>query len=295
MSVRVKELRRRISFLERNLVRGGLATAEQVAAVVSQHQGRSTMALVEQYVHLKALAINAGSQQQHPVRKHSSDDALQAAVHALSDQSHSVHLPSLGHAVTVTPASYARINAVEDHEWWMLRLLAARMMLVNDAEHGTPHPATQAKVCTACQRPLAPGKLKEVLAELDREIMYQRSMLYANVVAETPAPVTTPVSWADQLTSAEDALLRETWHRINYEILSRLPQPTGTSGSDLPRSWAFLFAHQADRERRSPVEIMRNRSLASLVAVVVLETIRDQTLRAKGKVSSEQMAEAFSS
>jgi hypothetical protein len=86
----------------------------------------------------------------------------------------------------------------------------------------------------------------------------------------------------------------QAYHRVNYDVITRLPQPTSKAGErTLPQSWAFLFAHQADRERRPAVEIMRDRSLASTVAVIVLQAIRDQKLHAKGKADASEFEEAL--
>ncbi len=86
----------------------------------------------------------------------------------------------------------------------------------------------------------------------------------------------------------------EAYHRVNYDVITRIPEPSSSDGErQLPHSWAFLFAHRADRERRPAVELTCNRSLGSLIANMSLEAIRDQQLRSKGKIDAEKFAEGI--
>jgi hypothetical protein len=288
--ITMPELRRRIAFLQRNLVRSRVATAEEIAAVAARFKGqRSLAAYWEHWAELKAMAIARARPAREQRSKKVTPESLEMAVRAMSDEGKTVSLPSLGREVRIVPASFARIVRIEEHEWWMVRLEAARALLVEKAqEQGT----ASEEVCGECHRPKSSGTFDTLLQRITAELQHQRGMLYANVTAPGAAPVLEPVSWPDEITVAEDLLLRQTYHQVNFDVISQLPELRSEDGErDLPRSWAFLFAHQADRERRPAHELMRDRSLGSTIAVMVMEGLRDQMLRAKGKVDSDKVLE----
>lgn len=290
--VPISELRNRIAFLQRNLIRSRLATKEELDTVASRFaKARSKDALWEYWAELKAVAI-ARAIKRGP-RVGLSEESLQAAVEALSDQTCDVTLISINETFTIYPASYKRIEVLEEHAWWVARLEAARTLLIQSANKGSPHYLSQSdEVCSQCNRPLSPGRFNELLQRIQEECEYQRAMLYAQVTITGPAPAKEPVDWAAKITPAEDLLLMEAYHRVNYDVIMRLPEPKSQDNQrSLPRSWAFLFSHQANRERRPSVEVMRDRSLGSVVAVLVMEAIRHESLKKKGKVDAEQFEE----
>lgn len=281
-------LRRRIAFFQRNLLRSGLATEEEIASVADPFSKRRDKdALWEHWAELKAIAIARVTTKKST---EVADESLEAAVAALSDQSYEVRLSSIGKAFHITPASFKRIRTIEDHAWWVNMLTAGRALLLADVGDV---PAAKGEVCSECDRPLVAGALNELLERIGDELDYQRSMLYAQVIAPTPAPVDNPVKWANKITPAEDSLLMEAYHRVTYDVIMQLPEPRSLDKQrELPRSWAFLFAQQAERERRPAIEIMRDRSLGSTIAVMVIESIRQSAM--KGKIDARDIEDAAS-
>ncbi len=109
------------------------------------------------------------------------------------------------------------------------------------------------------------------------------------MTAEGPAPALQAAGWADRITPSEEMLLLEAWHRVNTDALRRLPRPKSKKDKkQLPNTWAMVFQSVAWRERRPPIEIVRDRSLVSICAETVLETIKQED----GK-SSEGLADAL--
>lgn len=289
-----RELVAKIAFLERNLKQKGLVTSEELSEVADRCAGRKKDDKWRHWAELHALALSklpGVANVQSP--KKVSPEALQVAVEALRETSQDVILAD-GIVVTVSPASFDRIAKIEDHSWWLARLAAGRLLVIEMIEEGKPPPAIRGEVCEKCDRPLEPDGLKVLLDGIHKEMMYQRSMLYAQITAPTPASVTAPVKWSDKITPAEDRLLLEAYHRMNFDVITRLPEATSQDGErELPRSWAFLFAHLADREKRAAVEFTCNRSLSSIIAVMVMESLRDQHLRSKGKIDAEKFEEGI--
>ncbi len=71
----------------------------------------------------------------------------------------------------------------------------------------------------------------------------------------------------------------QAYHRTNYDLLVSMPSPRSKDGKrDLPTHWAFMFEGIAWRERRAPIEIIRDRSLVSVVAATILEYIKAEKL-----------------
>ncbi len=288
------ELKKRIAFLERNLVRSRLATEQDVRTVADRFKGaRSKDKLWEQWAELRALALARALS--HEPEREFSRESLEAAVAALGDQTQEVTLRSVGETFTIHPASFLRIKKIEKHAMWVAQLDAASSVVLTGVVTGEKHSASP-EVCETCERPLAPGQDDELLARIQTEMEYQRSMLYANVVAPGPQPVEEPVDWSGAVTQMEETILMQVYHQVTYDVLAQLPSPKSKDGErELPKSWAFLFANHADREHRPSVEGMRDRSLGSIVAVMVLQAIRDQKIHAKGKVDASEVKEAAAS
>jgi hypothetical protein len=292
--VLTKELASKVAFLERNLKQKKLVTSEELSEIADRFAGRKKDDKWRHWAELHALALTRlpkASEVKEP--RGMSPESLQVAVEALRETSENVSLLD-GTVLTIYPASFDRIAKVEDHAWWITRLTAGRMIIIEMLEDGKKPEIVKGEVCEKCDRPLEPEGLQTLLNGIEKEISYQRSMLYAQLVAPTPAPVTEPIMWSEKITPAEDRLLLEAYHRVNFDVITRLPEAKSQDGErELPRSWAFLFAHQADREKRPAVELTRDRSLASSIAVMVMESLRDQHLRGKGKVDAEKFAEGI--
>lgn len=283
----VHELRNRVEFLHRNLLRQGLVTAEELSAVAKRFPGKAKDDLWPHWAELRALAIGRAVTRKGDV----SPEALKVAVDALADMSLEVRVPSINKTFAIVPASYQRIRFIEEHSWWLNRLEAAKALYMHKKNKGIPDVDLDGKVCGECNRPLAPGNMKELSSRIEKEIEYQRAMVYANVTAEGPEQVTEPggwLKWGKRINLAENILIMETYHRVTYDMLARLPEAKSSDGlRTLPKSWAFLFSNLADKEHRPASELMKDRSLASIVAVVVLQAIRDQKSRNEQKLRSE--------
>lgn len=284
-----KQLKDKVAFLERNLVRSGMATEEEVKGLLQRFEKRRDKdSYWERWAELKALVMTRSAGRAEcrsaPVL---SDESLDVAIAALSETVEEVQLPSISRTVNVVPASFKRIELLEGHAWVLARLQTARAILTEKAQSGDLPKQVQGESCETCGRPLEVGKIYETISRLEEEVSYQRSWLYAQVTSSSPAPATEPVDWGDKITPAEEVLLMQAYHRTNHDIITRLPEPKSEDGQRaLPRSWAFLFATQASRERRSSVEVMRDRSLGATIAVLVLEAIRYQQLKKEGKTDA---------
>jgi hypothetical protein len=127
-------------------------------------------------------------------------------------------------------------------------------------------------------------ELDQILDRIISELGFQRSRLYAQVTAPTPKPVDYEVDWADDITPIEDMALLQAWHRVNMDLITQLPQPRSRDGTrDLPTHWSFVFQSVAWRERRPPEEIIRDRSLVSIVTSTVLEALKAEAADKKSK------------
>lgn len=288
----VRALKRLIDVQKRNLIRSHLATPAEVAAVEKKHQERPArhrwIFIWGDLRVLIAVKMTAKGGGKVP------PDALAAAILALEEAPETVWLPSLKRQVDVCPASWDKINAIERCDWWLPRLEAGRFVLMHDTENGRPTKADSRAVCEACERPTHPGNLDELLTEIGQESAHMRAWIYAHVTSGSAAPAEEPVSWASEITVVEHTALVQAYHRVNTDIIRRLPKPMSRDGErEQPRHWSFLFAHQADHQEVPPKEIMRNQSLASLIAVVSLEAISHQALQKKGKVDAKKFEKAF--
>ena len=266
-------VRSRVEFYLRNLRNAGLATDAELDSVAKSCRGQSSKDdLWECLAELKSLARlrKAQAQRQGNVQ---SADAYEAAIAALEERAETVYLKSINETVLVRPGSWARIMLIEDVAWWVNRLIATHAYLMSDeaAEQLSEREDIQLRVID--------------------ELSYQRTRLYSQLVAPSAAPVAPSehVKWADDITPLEEGALLQAYHRVNYDLISSMPTPTSKDGKrPLPNHWAFVFQSVAWRERRPPLEIIRDRSLVSVVASTVLEHIKT----GEG-VASEDMAEAL--
>jgi hypothetical protein len=252
-----KELKNLIAFYERNMINAGLAPTDEIEKIAEQRRGaRDKDSLWDWLAELKSLARARKALEQKrgsPVKA----DAYEAAIAALEGRAESVWLPSLDTSVKVVPASWARILIVEDCEYWILKLHAYEIFIKQQEEQSDDHPQILDRVITS--------------------INETRSLLYAQIAAPTPAPVEEGIDWADKITVLEEMALKQAWHRVNLDLIARLPEPASRDGKRaLPRHWSFVFQSYSWRERRPPGEIIRDRSLASIVAATVLEVIKSE-------------------
>jgi hypothetical protein len=240
---------------------GQLATEEELEAVAKPYKGRpSKDDLWEWYADLKALARLRKSQETTAGR-YDDADAFEAALAALEDRAESVYLPSIDLTVDVRPASWLRIMKIEKHSWWSDRLLATNVYFASDLIVEKP------------------PDLPELQDRIMGEISLQRNLLYSEITAPSPAPAVELVDWADRITPLEEMALVQAYHRVNYDLLATLPTPRSKDGKrELPNHWAFIFEGIAWRERRAPIEIIRDRSLVSVVAATILEYIKAERL-----------------
>ncbi len=281
------ELKRLIDFYVRNLRNAGLATDDELASVAKSYKRNGTKDDLWAWLgELKSLTRlrKAGAK-----RQGTSDraDALEAAIAALEGRAETVHLASIDKTVRVTPASWARIMIVEDLSWWVARLAMYHMVLTDDDE----------KARDQAEQDDPDRGLDELMERVVSEISHQRRRLYAQITAPSPRPVEdAEVEWADDITPVEDMALLQAWHRVNLDLLANMPEPTSKDGKrKLPLHWAFVFQSVAWRERRPPEEIVRDRSLVSIVASTVLEAIRSESADGKGRryVDQDTVAEAL--
>jgi hypothetical protein len=255
-----KSLRGRVETYVRNLRNADLATKKELEAVAKRYHGRTKDDLWEWFAELKSLARLRKSQEVKAGR-YEDADAFEAALAALEDRVESVHLPSIDTTVEVRPASWLRIMKVEKHAWWSDRLLATSVALASDL------------------LPDKPPDLPDLQDRVINEIATQRNGLFSEIIAPSPAPATEMVEWAELITPLEEGALMQAYHRTNYDLLAQLPTPRSKDGKrELPNHWAFIFEGLAWRERRAPIEIIRDRSLVSVVAATILEYIKAERL-----------------
>jgi hypothetical protein len=248
-------LRNRIESFERLLQVERLATDAELESVAKSYPGKTKEQLWLRYAELKSYARRK-EWQALKERRPATAESYDVAIAALEDRPETVELPSVDLRVRVTPASWARIMRVEDIDWWLHRLVASRMVLKADAGEN----------------------LDELLDRVINEISHQKALLFAQVAAPTPAPWTDePVEWADAITPLEEVGLLEAWHRVNTDLLRGLPQPKSRrDGKPLPQHWSIVFQSVAWREKRAPVDIIRDRSLVSVCAATALEAIKSE-------------------
>lgn len=250
-------LQERITDLDRLLRIERLATDEELQAVDKSYPGKTKDQLWLKYAELRSFARRKEWAARQDNRRDDAD-SFQVAQAALEDRAEVCELPSINRTVRVVPASWLRIMRVEDLDWWIIRLVAARLVLKAEADSGK-------KI----------ENLAELLERINEEIGNCKNLLYAEITAEGPAPANTTVEWGNSITPDEEIVLMELWHQVNTERLRLLPKPKPKKDKKpLPRSWALVFQSVAWRERRPPIEIVRDRSLVSICAATVLEAIK---------------------
>lgn len=249
-----QELRRRIADLERLIPIYKLATDAELASVAETYPGRTKHELYLRWAELHAFAKRR-EEQARRTGDVSAAELWKVAQEALEDRQEVVRLPSLDRTVRITPASWARIMIVEDCDWWLLRLTAARMVFKNDADAGKRI-----------------EELDETLTRIREEASRVRALLFGQIVAPSPAPAEEPVEWADRITPAEEAALLAAWHNVNTDVLKRLTAPASKrDGSKLPPTWSIVFQSVAWQNKEYPATVIHD---WSLVAVCALNTIQ---------------------
>ena len=287
--ISVKQLRMRIMALERALFRDRLATDDEIKSVADRFKDRSGKDLLwEHWAILRGMVIGKKATHSKADSIDVSEESLAMAVKALRDASETVEIPSIGKIFTIHPASWDRIERIEAHEWWLNRLILTRAFLIDSVNSGKESEVTKGEICSGCDRPLEAGKLGSILIEIREEMCVQRSMLLAQVIASSPAPVDKPVSWSSKITPEEEILLKQAYHRVNYDRIHELPTPRSEKGSrDLPQSWSFMFSTMEDRHKKPAAHFMRNRSLASIVAYLTIQAVRDQSIKDQVKTEAK--------
>ena len=287
-----REIKRRIEHLKRNLVRGRIAVEAEIEAVLAKHNERSEQHR-DLFIWADLRVLAAVNQKGKGGRGGHTPDALAAAILALEEAAEFVWMPSLKRTLAVVPAGWNKINAIERCEWWLPRLEAGRLMLMNDKAEGRRSKADPVP-CDACGRPLHPGNVDELIEAISVEIANFRAWIYAHVTSGSPAPAKERAPWANQITVLEHMALIQAWHRVNTDIVSRIPRPVSKDGQrEQPTHWSWLFAHQADYQSKPPTEIMENQSLAALIAVISLEAITADRLKSKGRMDAKKTSKAL--
>ncbi len=299
MGLTVRELKNRIAHYERDLTRRGAVTPQELEEVTALFSGRRLYkddfwkwwAELRAYAKREAwLAVKRGDI--------TDADALEAAIEALEERAETIELPSAGLHVSVTPASWARIQIIEDHAMLELKLQATRHFLLERIREGKPikrKRGATVELCSECERPIEAGNTVELLQRTEAELSFQMGSIYAQVTAPGPEPLPlgSVVEWVRKITPEEHITILGAYHRVNLERLRRLPAPAGRDKKTaLPTHWGFLFARLAAQENKPAAEIMRDRSLVSIVAVTILEGRRDEIQRKEAK--TEAAAEAGS-
>ncbi len=279
------EFRRRIAFFERNLKRSGLATEAELAAVATRSaEWAVPERLIYQWADLRALVTERNRTTLDP-------DALEAAVRAMEERPEHVSLPSVQVDTIVRPASFARINLVELYAYNLKLLTQAREFLMAERTAGRTIP-TDPTPCSECGRPLAPGGVFELIDKMGREIVFERAALHTQIIAEGPEPHEGPlVTWSERITQGEHMLLIQAYHRVNTDPIKQVSGLVSKDGKrDLPNSWSFLFNRFEEREGRPARHIMRDRSLASIIAVCVTSALlsEERERTTKRKAASEK-------
>lgn len=244
--------------LERVLKAADLASVGELKALAERYRGGAFADYCEWCRKLSTFA----RRQEWKARAtgdNQAADVWELAQAALEDRAEVVDLASVKRKVSVRPASWARIMQVEDCDWWLLRLSAARLALRNKADDGE-------KI----------ENLDDLMGQIRREIASVRSILYAQITAPTPAPVDESVDWANRITPIEEGRLLQAWHDVNTDILRRLRAPKSKKdGSSLPPSWSMLFQSVAWRNNEYPKHIIQNWSLVAICAENMIEAMKE--------------------
>lgn len=255
--------------LERVLKAAELASVEEIETLAKRYKGGAFADYCEWCRRLSTFA----RRQEWKARTQGDSraaDLWELAQAALEDRAEVVDLPSIKRRVSVKPASWARIMLVEDCDWWLMRLSAARLTLKKSADDGETI-----------------KDLDAIMGAVRQEINHTRAILYAQITAPTPAPVDEMVDWADKIVPTEEARLLQAWHDVNTDILRRLRAPQSQrDGSTLPPSWSMLFQSVAWRNNEYPRHIIQNWSLVAICAENMIEAMKeaDRDQRSKAKV-----------
>lgn len=290
----VREVKRLIAHYERDLPRRGAVTPQELEDVAARFSGRRLKAheYWEWWADLRAYAKRE-AWLAAKVGDLGDADALEAAIESLEERAESVELPSLGLTVIVAPASWARIQIIEDHAMLEACLQGGRHFLLERLRTGKPIKARKAadvEICPKCERPFEVGDTADLLFRTEAELSYQRGAIYAQVTAlgPQPLPVGSQAEWADRIVPEEHIAILQAYHRVNLERLRRMPKPAGKDKTTaLPSHWSFLFARLSARENKPAAEIMRDRSLVAIVAVQILESRRDEIQRKEAKAEAK--------
>ena len=281
-----KEFERRIAFFERNIERAGLATRAEIAAVaLRSKEWAIPERLIYHWADLRALLVERNSTTVDP-------DALEAATQAMEERPEWVTLPSVDRNVAVRPASFERITLVEQLDFNLKLLQGARAFLMYQRAMGRKSPAPAPEPCSECKRPYDPEGAFQLIEDMGREADFTRASLFSQIIADGPEIREGPlVDWAKRITPGEHLLLVQAYHRVNTDPIVRVSKLVSGDGKrDLPMSWSFLFASMEEREHRPAKEIMRDRSLASIVAVCVVSALQHREAEKKAKEKAERGA-----
>ncbi len=280
-----REFERRIAFFERNIERAGLATTAEIAAVaLRSKEWAIPERLIYHWADLRALLVERNKTTVDP-------DALEAATQAMEERPEWVTLPTVDRVVAVRPASFERITMVEQLDFNLKLLQAARTFLMFQRAAGKRRPKAP-EPCGECKRPYDPEGAFDLIERMGREADFARASLYTQIIADGPEPHDGPlVDWSKKLTGGEHMLLLQAYHRVNTDPILRVSKLVSSDGKrDLPMSWSFLFATMEEREHRPAKEIMRDRSLASIVAVCVVSALQHREMEKKAKERAERDA-----
>lgn len=287
-------LKKKVAFYERVLKRQNLATADEIEAVARKHPGRKKDDLWARYAELRSLArrnewVNAAASGEITT------DEMEAALEALEGRGELVELASVKAIVRVVPASYERINLVEDLELAQRRLQDAHEALRAAIERGDDLelPGYDVDACPECRRPRRPAQLHELLAGFRKEIAHYRGLIYSQVTAPDPKPVddAKPPPWSSKITPLEHLALVQAYHRVNMDLLRRLPRPVSRDGErELPAHWSFLFSQlEARTKHRLPAKhFMREYSLAAIVAALTQEQMEHEAEKKRAETETRQ-------
>lgn len=313
MKLTKDQLRARIDQLRRILEGADLATAAELDEVAKKYRNdRSKDGLWWLYAELRSFARRQEWRRRDGDIGTLTPTQLETAIAALEQRPIDVELPSIrtwplrwlarlaslaasilrlswrppAPRVRIHPAGWARIEEIEEREWWLLRCQSAWTLLLA-ADRGAD-PEASADVCSECNRPLSPGRTAELLRRIGREIEHQRAMIVTQVCAPGPAPVPTeePARWASRITALEFEGLKEGYHAVNRDMIRLLPTAP-KSGEEGQRHWSFVFARLEELEKKPAATLMRDRSLAAIVARIVLEAIQNEAARRKAREESE--------
>ena len=261
-----RQLRDRVAFFRRNLVNHGWATEEEVDSVAQSFPGATKDDLWQQLAMLMTYGRRGEWKGARSKETEARADELDVALSALEDRPETVELPSVNDGdgpmrVTVRPGNWARLNRIDDCDFWRWRLEAARIYLRQEIEAGRDV-----------------DEFDDWTRRIEEELNWTRAMIYAHATAPGTEPwkEPEPPAWCYKLTPVEELMLIQAYHRVNLEPMTLMPKPRGRDGkSELPRHWAFLLQSVSWREKRPVREVIHDRSLVSIVAEATLEGIRN--------------------